>query len=226
MQILALVMMFIALCLLYRIAFPRQATAKGCGASSRERDADTSGAVVKSRFIRPNRSQPLPTCTGGVKAEVQIEKPSIFAGGNEGANAVAAAIPLERLAEVFGTDPDLEDLDIAPDGEEIDPEEEMEDLRQVLGRDMGQAGGWSMEEMAEAVEAIDNPTEGKGEILYRAEKTDMFERLVSADTGKAARIRAVIDRHLRRQGAEGGEDEDNEENANEWKNFDMQEFLS
>jgi len=134
-----------------------------------------------------------------------------------------AVVPPQRLGEVFGKDPDPADLDIAPDGEEIDPEEEMEDLRQALGGDVEQAGGWSMEEMAEAVEAIDHPAEGKGEVLYRAEKTDMFEQLVSTDREKAALIRAVIDRHLRRQEAE---DEHNDDDTDDWRSFNMQEFLS
>ncbi|MDR1864161.1 MAG: hypothetical protein LBR08_01175, partial [Bacteroidales bacterium] len=52
------------------------------------------------------------------------------------------------------------------------------------------------------------PANENAGILYRIEKTDLFEKLVSGDTGKAAGIKAIIDRHVRDILAkETGEDE-------------------
>ena len=114
----------------------------------------------------------------------------------------------------------------------------VEHLRQVLGMDAENAEWLSMEEMNEAAEAIDNTTDEKGGLLFKVETTDMCERLVRSDEGKAARIREVIKRHLRNQGDEGeidGSDDcrlDNRDNGNrnknsdnDWKNFNIQEFI-
>jgi len=236
----ALMIMLVALYLLYRIAFPPKPTeTKKSDAPPRKKETDVSQVVVKSRFIRPNAGLLQTTHSSDLKADSQEENQHIFASGNEKKGAV---IPSERLNEVFGEEPNPEELDILPDEEEeaevTDLEEEAEDLWQTLGRDAELAAGLSIEEMTEAAEAIKTPVDEKGGLLYRVEGTDMFEKLVCGDEGKAARIREVIERHLGSRGGEGrnegegwdGRDRwDNggnkKDDNNDWKNFNMQEFL-
>jgi hypothetical protein len=225
MRPLALVIMLIALYLLCRIALPKHKDAKqGNVTPQPKNDFDASDLVVKSRFVLPNRSQPQPTRTTPAKSDFQEEKPYIFAAGNENRNSV---IPNEKLDEVFGEDVNPEDLDIEPDENEKSDEpkeadEEAEEMRQMLGGETGLAVGWSIEELTEVAEAINHPTDEKADILLRAEKTDMFERLVSGDAGKAAKITAVIDRYVRSQTPEV----ENEASDSEWNDFDIRNVLS
>ena len=197
MKVFAMMMMLAALFLLYRIACPKQPKTKVNG-DPPDRDAKAVQNVMgKSRFVLPEQSKPLQTPASSTKIENIEKKPYIFAAGNEISNAV---IPPEKLDEVFGEDFNPDDLDIEPDedigDDEIDGDEEDEDLRQTTGRDAHLAGGWSIEELAESVHAVENPTDEKAEVLCRIEQTDLFEQMVSGDEGRAARIKAIIDRHV------------------------------
>ncbi|MDR1339231.1 MAG: hypothetical protein LBK58_04165 [Prevotellaceae bacterium] len=78
--------------------------------------------------------------------------------------------------------------------------------------------------MAGTVEAVQNPADESAELLYRMERTDMFERLVSGDEGKAERIRAVIDRYIRSLNPEVEVEEDAGNDSR--KDFDIRDFLS
>jgi len=56
----------------------------------------------------------------------------------------------------------------------------------------------------------------------------MFEQLVSGDEGKAARIKAVIDRYIqsRYPEVENVTDDKENDNGNEWKDFDISFYVS
>jgi hypothetical protein len=222
--------LIIVLCLflLYRIAFVKQPEdEKQNNNIPRNREADPSEAVIKNRFVRPLPGQPQPTPATSLKTDKQEEKPDIFAAGNEKGNTV---IPPDELDDVFDNEPNPEDLDIpSDDGDEIsepepDAEEENEDLRQTLGREAELAGGMSIEEMESAAEAVNNPADGKAELLLKIEPTDMFERMVSGDEGKQARIKTIIDRHVQRLNPETQDKED--DNDGDLENFDVMKFLS
>jgi hypothetical protein len=227
MKTFAIAVLLIALYFLYRIAFPKPPAAKTDGDSPPDRETDTDDGVKKSRYVSGFRRQPQPTPATGVNSDNQEENASIFAAGNEKTDAV---IPPGKLDEVFGEDPDPEDLDIEPDDEEetdspdLDGEEEAEELRQTLGRDAEPANGFSVEEMEEAAKAVDNPSDEKAAILFRVEKTDMFEKLVSGDEGKSARITAIIERHIRSLNPEV-ENEEND-NSSDLEKFNITDFLS
>jgi hypothetical protein len=258
MKLFVIIILLIFQYFLFRIAFPKLRKTKQGDDVPRKRETDISGVVVKTRFVRPESSQPRPTHATVLKTEYQEEKPSIFAGGNEKKDAV---IPPGKLDEVFGeetthetgaepnlfevcpvrrssisegNEPNTEELEIESDDEseesdEPDLEEENEDLLQTPAGEAEQADGLSIEEMTEAVEAIDNPTDEKAAILYRVEKTDMFEQLVSGDEGRAARIKAIIERNIRslqpEVETEKNEKELNGDNDNGWENFDIQNYL-
>jgi hypothetical protein len=222
MKILVILIMLAALYLLYRIAFPKERETKKGGDILQKKQIDTSEVVVKSRFVRPDFRQLQPARTASLKTDYQEEKPDIFVSETKKREVT---IPVEKLDKIFNEEPNPEDLDIEPDENEtdveVDVEEEAEELRQVLGQDLQQADGWSIEEMTMVVEATQNPTDEKAALLYRAEKTDMFEQLVSGDEGKAGRIAAIIERHIQRLVPE---DESNAKN--DLEHFDVMEFLS
>jgi len=191
----------IALYLLYRIAFQHPPEAGKGHDTPQKTDTDTDDIVGKSRFVLPDRRQPAPTPATSKKSESQEEKQHTFVAESEKANAV---IPSEALDEIFGEVPQPMDVDYPPEREtgepedEPDAEEEAAELRQVLGKEAELAGGLTCEEMAEAIEAVNHPSDG-GEEAARAlsglEKTDLFEQLVSGDAVKAARITDVLDRY-------------------------------
>ena len=222
-------LMLVALYLTFCIALSmRPPKVKKGDDSPQERRTDISEVVVKSRFVRPESGQSKPTPARASETDFQKEKHSIFALGNGKGDAV---IPSEKLDEVFGEEPSPEDLDIEPDENvetdepDVDLKEEAEDLLRMPMPEgnTDPAKGFSFEEMAEAAESVVNPTDEKGEILYRVEKTDMFERLVSGDREKAERIKAIIDRHTRSRSPEV---ESDNEGDNDWKDFDIRNFLS
>ena len=209
MKLLVILLMLAVLYLLYRIAVPKRKDTKKESSHPPKQAIDTSEVVVKSRFVIPQVGQPRTTHTTSLKTDFQEEKQDIFAAETP---KKEAAIPPERLDDAFASEPNPDDLDIEP-GEneaganeepnaepdtEVDGEEEAEELRQTLGRDAERAGGWSVEEMVAAVEAVQNPTDEKAVILLKAEKTDLFEQLVSGDTGKADRITDIVNRHVQK----------------------------
>ena len=233
MKILAVMMMLVALFFLYRIAYPkRPATNKDVdNLPVQKKDTDISEVVVTTRFVRPNSGQPQPTRTISDKEEVLGKKPYTFADGNENRNSV---IPPEKLDEVFEDDVNPDELDIEPDEDESkssDFEDNRDNEAEIIDFDDESAeletgaelaSGMSIEEMSEAAKTIDHPTDDKAGILFRVEKTDMFEQLVSGDEGKAERIKAIIDRHFRSQQPEI---ENDDSDSDDIENIDISEFL-
>jgi hypothetical protein len=218
MKAFAAVVMLVALFLLYRIAYPKQQVAKKGDDVPEKREIDGENVIGKSLFIRVENS-PL-------KTEKQEEKPAVSAPVNEITDAV---IPSERLDEIFEDEPEPDDLDIPEDDEydepddEPDVDEEAEELRQTLEREAELANGFSIEEMETAAKAINSPTDDNAGILYKVEKTDMFEKLVSGDEGKRQRIAAVIDRHIKSLFPEIANESSDD---SEYSNFNIEDFLS
>jgi hypothetical protein len=174
----------------------------------RKRQIDPSEVVVKSRFVRPPVGQPQPTPATPSEADFQTEKPDTFAIRN-------------GEPDLPDDEPDPDDLDIEPDENERVPDmEEAEELRQTLGRDAEFADGLSIEQMTDAVEATRNPTNEKADLLYKIEKTDMFEQLVAGDAMKATLITAIVDRHVRNLYPEETGDSEGQ------VYFDVADFLS
>jgi hypothetical protein len=225
MKILVILMMLATLYWFYRIAFPKSKEMKKGDEIPPQRPIEISEVVVKSRFVRPGLGQPKTSAATSLGTDPQAEKPDIFATGNEKKEAV---IPPEKLDEIFSEEVNPEDLDIERDENEadadrvVDGEEEAEELRQALG-DAGQAYGLSIEEMTAAVRATENPTDEKAALLYRIERTDMFEQLVSGDEGKAERIAAIIERHIQRVVPQ---DTNEDNNNSDPEDFDVMKLLS
>ena len=235
MKFLVLLIILFSLYLIYRLSFPKQAGNGQGNEPEQGEPPEVSGSVVKNRYVLLAPGQPRPTPSIYLETGKQDEKAVTFAAGSEKPEAL---IPVEKLDEVFGKTPGTEQeegadengLDIPLDDEEEtsgseDLEEESEDLRQTLGRDADLAGGLSIEEMAEAVKAIGNPTDEKAGLLLKVEPTDMFEQMVSGDGEKAMRIRAIIDRNVQRLNPEEEKENEESENGSGWKNFNMADFL-
>ena len=203
MKLLVLAIIVFSLYLIYRLSFPRQAGKPRGDEAEQKEPPDEYETVPKSRFVCPDSGQPQPTPATSLKSENQPENASIFAAGNEKTNAV---IPPEELGEVFGEDVNPDDLDIEPDANETDSDdepdadgddEEAEEIRQSTGEIEGYAEGFTYDELATAIHDTDKPeamTKATLETLRNLSQTDMFEKLVSGDTDRAARIASILDR--------------------------------
>ena len=221
MKVIALIIMLVCMFLLYRIAYPKQLKQTKTDDFQRKRNVDVSDVVVKTRFVRPVLGQSQTTRTTPEKDDNLEKNPYTFAPEIEARNAV---IPIERLDEVFD-ETNYDELEIEPDELENDFKDfrdEIEDEDAELEQGAELASGMSIEELTEAANAINDPSDEKAEILFKVEKTDMFEQMVSSDEGKAERIKAIIERHFRSQQPEIEIEED--ENG-DMENIDVSEFL-
>lgn len=157
----------------------------------------------------------LPQAATLIHNEKRVENASTFAAVNE-QNAPAkppAAIPVERLNDVFSSEP--EDVDIVidndPDEEATDEddgiidreesEDEPEQDEETYAR--GMATGLMFDELSGMAETVNDPNvatqENKlsaGRVLVEVRKTDMFEQIVSGALQKRVTAGQLMDEYL------------------------------
>jgi hypothetical protein len=230
MKFIVLAVILLSLYLIYRLSFSRQAGNRPGNETPPSKPPDGYEAVVKSRFVLPDRSNLTQHADRKQESDKQEENASIFAAGNEKSNTV---IPPEELGGVFAEDAGPNDLDIEPDAnetdndDELDAEEEAEEIRQSAGEIEGYAEGFTYDELATIIHEADKPeamAKATVETLRDLSQTDMFEQLVSGNAGRASRIAAVLNRSeqsLASRGEDAADDRDDE-----YKDFDIGQFLS
>jgi hypothetical protein len=231
MKLLVLLIILFSLYLIYRLSFPKQAGKSQGNETIPPQSSDGYKAVIKNRFVLPDRSNSAQHDDRKQDSDKQDENASIFAVGN--ANMPPVAVPSEELDDVFAEDVKPEDLDIEPDANEtdndseLDADEEVEEIRQSAGEIEGYAEGFTYDELATVIHEADKPeaiTKAALETLRDLSQTDMFEKLVSGDTDRAARIASILDRSeqsIASQDEDAADDKDNE-----YKDFDIMQFLS
>jgi hypothetical protein len=226
MKLFVLAIILFCLYLIYRLSFPKQ-TKNGQGNEPKLPEAvNEDEAVLKNRFVLGFQRQPLPTPATPENSDKQEENALTFAAGNEKPDAV---IPPEELDKVFAEDVNPDDLDIEPDASEKDNDDELdaEEIRQSAGEIEGYAEGFTYDELATVIHEADNPeamAKATVETLRDLSQTDMFEQLVSSDAGRATRIAAVLDRS--EQSLASRDEEAADDKDNEYKDFDMMQYLS
>lgn len=223
MKVFVIIVIIIALFLLYRIAYPKPIDSKSKDDNPVRKEKEEEEVVGKSQYVCTHLSQPRTTPSTLLKTENQVEKAITFASETDNKPAI---IPSGELDNVFGKIPESEtfdesDLVIEDDNDDggLDLEEEAEEVRQVLEEDIEFAGGFTYDEMSEAIKSSYHP-----EILYSLSKTDMFEQLVSGDAGRASRINAVLNHY--EQSLMMEETEENKKLNNDFSNFDIRDFLN
>jgi hypothetical protein len=155
MKLTVFLIIILSLYLIYRLSFPKQTGKREESEAPPPPDGDE--AVIKHRFVLPDRRNPAQHDDRRKDSDKQDEKASIFAPGNE--HPDAGIIPPEALGEVFGEDVNPEDLDIDEtdgDGDEM-PEEDDEELLRTMNGHVAYADGCTIDEMTEAVETADKP---------------------------------------------------------------------
>ena len=227
MKLLVLLIMLAALFLLYRIAYPKQAGMQKGDAAPNEKPKSRFDVMGKSRFVLPDRSQPLQTPAASLESDSKEDNPSTFASETEEKRSVA--VPPDRMDEVFENEPNPDDLDIPPDEDEdtIDyaAEEEAEELNRVQGEVMF-ADGLEFDDLQQVKKVVkeqpESVNEETGRTLAALENTDMFELLVSGNEGKRDWIKAVIDRNLQ----DSMPETESETSGKDYSDFDIANFVS
>jgi hypothetical protein len=207
MKVFATIILPIAVYLLYRIAYPKQVDRKTDGDVLPQKPKSVPDVIGKSRFVLSEHSKPRQTPTTNLETEKRTEKDSTFAAETE--EKRSAVIPPDELNEVFGNEPNPEDLDIPPDeedDEEVDweKEEEAEEMNRMLGHETEVAEGVDFDDLQKAAKIVKEqpkPETVSEEIvrtLTAVEHTDMFEMMVSGDEGTLNWIKSVIDSNVQR----------------------------
>ena len=167
--------------------------------------------IGKSRFVLPLSGQSQPEAAVTPETELDTKKEDIFALASVPEHP--RQIAPEELDEVFGAVPGGEtneplDIDyplqVKPfpeeEAEETEDEDESEDLP-IRGKPVAQ--GVSFEQMGEAYRhVVHNPTitdeqqEETGRVLLNLKGTDMFEAIVSGDSGQGDKVDILINTYL------------------------------
>ena len=228
MKSLVLIIMLVALFLLYRIIYSKQTTTQKNGATENEKPKSRLNVMGKSRFVLPDRSQPLQTPAVPLESDNKEDNPFIFVSETE--KKRSADVPPDKIDEVFTNEPDPDELDIPPDDENEDSidyaaEEEAEELNRVQGKEVMLADGLEFDDLQQVKKVIkEQPksvNEETGRTLATLENTDMFEMLVSGDEGIRNWIKAIIDRNLQNSMPET----DSNTSDTDYGDFDIAEFI-
>jgi len=203
-----LYILFVVFYLLRERILKRKKNASKKPAFNLFRAAPKEDIIGKSKFdLRQSRTE----ATTLINNEKEKENASIFVEKEE--KKTSAAIPLDKLDEVFSND-DLSDNDsneinleientppeFEPDNdsEEIDEEETEEDTEGRAGVSMASGLDFNnLASMMRTVETPDNATseekEEAGRVLVEIRKTDMFEQVVSGKPKKKVIVSSLMD---------------------------------
>ena len=238
-KIIALFILLVAVFLLYRIAYPKQpkqAVQRNDSVPERK-TKHMSNVVGKSRFVLPDRSQPLQTPAITANTEVSKEKEIMFAPENQ--KVGSGIIPPEKLDEVFEDEINPDDLDIDDDDDDTDDdteidleaEETLEQENRVEGQNAMLAEGLNFDDLHDVATVVREQPETVSEktaaTMTALEHTDMFELLASGDEGKANWIKSIIERHIQNSEPETESTTETEDEISEtdYSNFDVADFI-
>jgi hypothetical protein len=222
MKLFTMIIMLIALYLLYRIAYPKQALQKSNDFFEKKAKSNRS-VIGKSRFVLPDRSQPVQTSTASLKTDNEEDNAPTFASETE--KQELAVVPPNMQDNDFEDEPNPEDLEIE-DEDEDDIDVEAEEESERYGQKAMLAAGLDFEDLQQATivvrEQPDTVSDETAETLAALENTDMFEILVSGNEGKRNWIKAIIDRNIQNVMPET----ESKTSDTEYGDFDVNDFIS
>ena len=160
-KIVALLILFVAVYFLYRIAYPVPQETKKINDAPQKRETVQNDVVKKIRFVRPNHGQPQTTRTTPAKEEILEKNPYIFAPETE--KDGAGIIPPDKLDEVFEDEINPNDLEIDEDDDnvsddnaeiDLEAEEALEQRNRVEGQSAMLAEGLNFDDLHEVAEVV------------------------------------------------------------------------
>jgi hypothetical protein len=184
MKTILVAVLLLALYLLYRIAFPKPIKKQKPTLLLFKPKVNEKEVIGKSRVVLSFQRQAVPI-----------------------AAKTCETISPHQNADSFAqeTDPGLMDISVPLQHEdeneeaEIDPEEEAEELRQLMGNEPDLASGFTFEELEQTVHEVDHPSGNDkqvAKVIYRLQDTDCINQLAAISPEKAERIKSLISLHV------------------------------
>jgi hypothetical protein len=232
MKLFAIMIMLVALYLLYRIAFPKQAdTTKACGNIPEKEEKTAHSVMGKSRFVLPDRSKPLQTPTTEISIEKNEEKSHIFAAKTE--DRQSAEIPADELDEAFGDgNPEIMSIPLDMSNNKVENDSDIdfeseEELDEVVEQEAMYADGYDFDDLQTVAQAVrEQPQtvdEQTGKTLVALEHTELLTLLSGGEDGKVNWIKTIIDRHIQNTMLET---ETGVSTNTDYGDFEIADFLS
>ncbi len=192
MKTILVAVMLLALYLLYRIAFPKPIKKKKPNSVLSRQKANEKEIIGQSHVVLSFQRQAVPVAAKTCNTASSHENADSFVVENE-SGMMDISVPLQHEDE--------------PEEPEIDPEEEAEELRQLMGNDPEQASGFTFEELEQTVHGVNHPSGNDrqvAKVIYRLQDTDCISQLVAISPEKAERIKNLISLHVNEVESETG----------------------
>ena len=184
MKTILLAVMLLALYLLYRIAFPKPIKKQKPTSVLSRHKVNEKEIIGQSRVVLSFQRQAVPVAAKTCETVSSPENEDSFVPENE-SGMMDISVPLQHEDE--------------PEETGIDPEEEAEELRQLMGNDPEQASGCTFEELEQTVHGVNHPSGNDrqvAKVIYRLQDTDCISQLAAISPEKAERIKSLISLHV------------------------------
>lgn len=176
--------MLLALYLLYRIAFPKSIKKQKQASVLSRHKVNEKEIIGQSRVVLSFQRQAVPVAAKTCETVSSDENADSFVPENE-SGMMDISVSLQHEDE--------------PEEPEIDPEEEAEELRQLMGNEPDLANGCTFEELERTVHEVNHPSGNDrqvAKVIYRLQDTDCITQLAAISPEKAERIKSLISLHV------------------------------
>lgn len=184
MKTILVAVMLLALYLLHRIAFPKSIKKQKPASVLSRQKINEKEIIGQSRVVLSFQRQAVPVAAKTCETASSHENADSFVPERE-SGMMDISVPLDH-----------EDEKEEP---EIDPEEEAEELRQLMGNEPDLASGCTFEELEQTVHGVNHPSGNDrqvAKIIYRLQDTDCVTQLAAISPEKAERIKSLISLHV------------------------------
>ena len=184
MKTILIAIMLLALYLLYRIAFPKPIKKQKPTSVLSRQKINEKEIIGQSRVVLSFQRQAVPDTAKTCKTVSSHENADSFVPESE-SGMMDSSVSLQHEDE--------------PEEQEIDPEEEAEELRQLTGNETELAIGLTFEELEQTVQEVNHPSGNDrqvAKVIYRLQDTDCISQLAAISPEKAERIKSLISLHV------------------------------
>jgi len=180
MKTILVAVMLLALYLLYRIAFSKPIKKPKPTSILSRLKVNEEEIIGQSRVVLSFQRQAVPVAAKTCETVSLHENADSFVPESE-SGIMDISVPLEHQDE--------------PEELEIDPEEEAEELRQLMGNEQDLASGCTFEELEQTVHGVNHPSGNDrqvAKVIYRLQDTDCISQWAAISPEKAERIKSLI----------------------------------
>ena len=195
MKTILIAVMLLVLYLLYRIVFPKPIKKQKPPSVLSRQKVNEKEIIGQSRVVLSFQRQAVPVAAKTYETASSDRNEDSFVQENE-SGQMDISVSLKHEDE--------------NEEQEIDPEEEAEELRQLTGSEPELAGGFTFEELEQTVSEVNHPSRNErkaAKVLYRLQDTDCIIQLAAISPEKAERIKSLINLHVNEVESKTGKSE-------------------